>query len=319
MQKNKVIKKQRINYISHGKYVTGGYLHEKQFAEAALTRLGNDKYELHIFRQWRHFEGILSQLFLLFWAFRKANGNITISVARLGIPVILRNIFNEHKTYIVWHYYSEEDEKSWFLKIWYKLFIFIARHVSEKKLEIVCVAPYWMDFFSQQLGLRNLLYYPNYFNKSNYSEFIGSQKQKKIHFGQVSTKNDTQLFKLAERLHAQGYTCYFSTNVAEKAGKFPFYENKYFAHFDDYLIEMASSAYTLAFPGFAEGWNRVAHESFLVGTQVIGKKLGGLGDLLSGANGHIVASMEEAEAIIINQVVQPINAHFLDKFVENVV
>ena len=70
---------------------------------------------------------------------------------------------------------------------------------------------------------------------------------------------------------------------------------------------------------FAEGWNRVAHESFLVGTQVIGPKLGGLGDLLSGANGHIVASMEEAEAIIINQEVQLINYHFLDKFGENVV
>ncbi len=272
-----------------------------------------------MFRQWRHFEGIIAQILLLFWAFRKANGKINISVARLAIPVILRNIFNNSKVYIVWHYYAEEDGKSWFLKNWYQLFIKLARLLPAQKLEIVCVAPYWMNYFKQQLGLPNLILYPNLFDTEKYLEYRGMKKSNKIHFGQVSSKNDAGLFQLAAHLHAQGYRCYFSTNVKEYAAKFAHYENKYFEFFEDYLIEMASSKFTLAFPKFAEGWNRVAHESFLVGTQVIGPKLGGLGDLLYGANGHIVASTEEAEAIIINQEVQAINYQFLDKFRENVV
>ncbi len=292
-------------------------MHEKQYAEALCKKLGQENYELNVFRQWRHFEGIFSQLNLLFWAFWKANGKINISVARLGVPVLLRNIFNQNKVYIVWHYYSNDDGKSWFLRQWYQLFIKLARSLPKEKLEIVCVAPYWMNYFKNALGLPNLVYYPNLFDADKYIEFRGMKKTNKIHFGQVSFKNNPALYDLAEKLHAQGYTCYFSTNVKENAAKFPNYENTYFEFFEDYLIEMASSKFTLAFPNFAEGWNRVAHESFLVGTQVIGPKLGGLGDLLSGANGHIVASIEEAEAIIINQEVQLINYHFLDKFGEN--
>ncbi len=52
---------------------------------------------------------------------------------------------------------------------------------------------------------------------------------------------------------------------------------------DDYRRLLAAADAVLAMSRFLEGWNRTAHEALLSGTPVVGRPVGGLGELLAGA------------------------------------
>jgi RNA-binding protein YlmH len=84
--------------------------------------------------------------------------------------------------------------------------------------------------------------------------------------------------------------------------------------FDQYLLEMASSEYTLAYIAINEGWNRVAHESILVGTQVIGVNKGGLGNLIAESGSLTAATVDDFMAIILAQQTQKVTPSFVQKY-----
>jgi len=276
-----------LNHISHGAQITGGYLHEKHLSESLAKALGATHHEL---RQWHYFENKNAHISLLIWAYKNAHADINLCVSRLALPSILKNIFSKRKTLVVWHYFDDFDKKSKFLKSYYHLLVRVALLISPNKLAFVAVAPYWKNYFEKEFKLKKVFYFPNLFEPNVYATYRGTEKKKQIHLGQVSFKNSAELFYIAEQLANRGYTCYFSTNDPKKVYQSNYYQVIYFEKHTDYLQEMAASEYTLAMPAIAEGWNRIAHESLLVGTQVIGFNKGGLGDLLRGANAFIVGT-----------------------------
>jgi hypothetical protein len=328
----------KLNYISHGRQVTGGYLHEKNLAEKLSKALA---IELHELRQWQYFENLQAHIKLLHWAFKMSDADLNICVSRLALPSILKNIFSNRKTLVVWHYFDEKDKKSKFLKTYYQILIRISLFIPSKKLAFIAVAPYWKSYFEKEFKLKKVFYFPNLFQPNLYEKFIGSSKKKQIHLGQVSFKNSAELFYLAEQLFVRGYFCYFSTNDPKKVYESAYYKVIYFNNHDEYLQHMAESEYTLAMPAIEEGWNRIAHESLLVGTQVIGFNKGGLGDLLRGSNAFMIGSkpinnqiehfktrefgnntmppptVVNAMYLILNQIQAPINRPFLDQFNDN--
>ena len=78
---------------------------------------------------------------------------------------------------------------------------------------------------------------------------------------------------------------------------------------------MAESEYTLALTRVNEGWNRIAHESLLVNTPVIGYVRGGLGNLLYGSGAITVHNAGEAfDAIVKKEKISSRNEYFLDHF-----
>ena len=186
--------------------------------------------------------------------------------------------------------------------------------MPENKVAIIVVAPFWLHFFKTKTGKNSVFLFPNFFEKLVYDNFNKSEKVNQIHLGQYSFKNDAQLNELAKKLHYAGYHCYFSTNNKQEAMQLAYHEICFFESFEAYLLQMAQSKYTLALTSINEGWNRVAHESLLLGTQVIGYKKGGLGDLLTGANAIIVNTIDEAYSNIINNKHQEINREFLSNF-----
>lgn len=325
----------QIKYISHGEQITGGYLHEQFLAKNLAEALNLALVES---RQWALFEEKKAHFNLLKWAFQESDSYIQISVSRLAIPIILKNLFSSRKTIIVWHYFDSKDGKSKFLRRYYNWLVRLSLFIPSKKLAFVAVAPYWKQFFEEEFKLKKVFYFPNLFNKNEYvlpQKFVN---KKQIHLGQVSFKNSAELFLLAELLHARGYQCYLSTNNPKMVYQSKYYEVIYFEKHSDYIQKMASSAYTIAMPSIAEGWNRVAHESLLVGTQVIGFNKGGLGDLLRGANALMIGtkpiytnissfiekefgssqcpppSVVNALYIILNDITAPINKEFLHQF-----
>ena len=72
--------------------------------------------------------------------------------------------------------------------------------------------------------------------------------------------------------------------------------------FDDYVNLLSYSSLTLLLTPFEEGWSRIAHESVLCGTPVIGNGSGGMKELLDLANQIIIKSdnnlFEEIKSIV---------------------
>jgi hypothetical protein len=149
-----------------------------------------------------------------------------------------------------------------------------------------------------------IFHFPNFFNNEYYSDFIITNKKKQIHLGQWSFKNHADVFEIARLLTAKGYYCYFSTNFKDFATKTSSYEVIYFDQFENYLTQMALSEFTLALTGINEGWNRVAHESILVGTPVIAYAKAGLLNLVNESKSIAANNIEEVLKAIENINVQ---------------
>jgi len=303
-----------IKYLSHGAYQTGGLIYEQQFTEKLaeqLTKAGieSEVQHLHkqgIFRGYRNFG--------LFFSGFMAGGDINVVVFRLALAAMLRNLFNKKIVLAVIHNYDPADYKSSLLRIYCWKFFILLKLFHPSGFAIVTVAPYWQEYFSKKFRHTSVFFYPNLFENKFYKQFSAEIKKKKIHLGQYSTKNDPAIFGLADRLTAAGYECYFTSLRPEEVSVTPTYSIKY-GSFEDYLKEMAESEYTLALTGVNEGWNRIAHESLLVNTPVIGYARGGLGNLLYGSGAIIVHNVDEAfESILKKEKGNNRNKEFLNYF-----
>lgn len=290
----------KLRYLSHGKPLTGGYFHEVLFAKSLANYL---QFDLEIQRFENDFEGLSGYLKLLWKGFCAAKADLVISVARLSIPVLIKNIFSTTKIILVWHYHDENANISRLLKVWYRLSLSLMRLYPSSRLKVVVVAPFWQSYFEKVIGKQKIHFYPNLFDHSFYKAYRTVAKKKQVHLGQVSFKNHPDIFWIAAQITQLGYASYLSTNdktkltTQESIGL----SVKYFESHEGYLKEMAASLYTLALPNFNEGWNRVAHESIMVGTPVIGYPMGGLADLLELSKSEVALNKEEVLEMIRNK------------------
>jgi hypothetical protein len=340
---NKIIK-----YISYGKYETGGYKHELFFAEQMLQYLNinENNFILKIVRKNRFYTNPISYLKLFYLGF-SANANFNIVVARVALFAVLRNIFTNNKVYIVLHYFDKNDGKTFLLNCYYQVLFFVLKYTNIKNVSIVAVAPFWVQYFKQKMNNNiSVFHFPNFFDNEYYSNFdqnlcklkqtkemsnfvtynnylttleITNKTKKQIHLGQWSFKNHSDVFEVAKQLTSKGYFCYFSTNFKDFALKTSTYEVVYFYHFENYLTQMALSEFTLALTEINEGWNRVAHESILVGTPVIAYAKAGLLNLVNESQSILVNNINEILKAIENKNVQvnpSLLAHYDVKNVE---
>lgn len=305
----------KINYLSHGKFITGGFLHEKFYAESLHAFLNDKgiKSDLKIIREERFFESHLSHFKLLFSGFLKADADVNILVSRYSLPAFLKSVFNKKKYILVFHYEDEKDGKSFFLRLYFKLTFALINLVSNKNIAILTVAPYWQSYFKRKLPNTEVLYFPNFISSDELKKVKSVRSKMLIHLGQFSWKNHNDVFLLAATLKLKGFHCYFSTNNLSESGSFENYD-VYADSRDGYLKRMASASYTIAFVSISEGWNRVAHESIILGTPVIGFDKGGLGDLLKESNSFLVDNIHEAIDIIISGKVHRPNINFALKY-----
>ena len=285
-------------YLSHGETITGGYLHERYLAQALAESLQIQYTEN---RFWEYFEHPLAHIKLNWKAFRQSKSDIVVSVARLSIPVLLRNLFNQNKILLVWHYHDNKDGLGWLLHAWYALSLSLIKILPSSKVKLICVAPYWQKYFTKKVGQDKVLMFPNLFDPVFYSQFKSGIKLNEIHLGQVSFKNSQDLLWLTANLKTKGYTCFYSTNNPKLQFQNidPNAEIRYFGVQEEYFIAVAKSKFTLALPSFNEGWNRMVHESLFLGTPVIAYAKGGLSDLLTLAQITPARNKEEALSLIL--------------------
>ncbi len=307
----------KFNYLSHGKYVTGGFLYEKFYAESLLVFLRSlgRNVEFKQIRKHKFYDNWFAHLELLFVGLIQTNAQLNLLVSRFAIPALLKSFFTNNKFIVVFHYEDPKDNSSIILKSYYELFFVLLNLLKPKNLAILIVAPFWETYFKNKLNGVQIIYFPNLFNLSEYNSIKPNKKTNQIHLGQWSWKNDSMIFELAEQLFKLGYNCYFSTNNPNEAGSFYTYEiiaeNR-----ESYLKRMAESAYTIAFTSINEGWNRLAHESILLGTNVIGFNKGGLGDLLIESNSFIVENSDQALEIILAKKSSVTPVSFINRYAD---
>ena len=311
------MKKISIKYLSHGLHKTGGYRYEHFLFDEICKHYQKENYQVKAltFRKEKFYKSFFQHLYLFFWANLIACADVNIVVSRLAMPAILRNLFTHRKVLIVWHNYDQNEAKSFALKCYYRCLFWMLRNFRLKNVQIITGAHFWVDFFSKKINHKNQVsYFPNLFDTQFYHAFQTKQKRNQIHLGQWHSKNNPAIFQLADKLSQQGYTCYFSSLDASQAKQEQYYTIKHFESFESYLQCMGESEYTIAFTQLNEGWNRLAHESILVGTNVIGYCKAGLGELLQLSNSFIVNSIDEALDIIIKKQHNQVPDDFIKSF-----
>jgi hypothetical protein len=301
-------------YLSHGSLHTGGYAHEKELC-AAIQRHGYTAFREVRFTQ--NFKGPFAWLRLGLKAFRAAKQEeLIVTVARLAWPVwwaIKRN--PKQKMLLVLHNYDPQDGKP---NLYYRMldrFLLKIASAYPDRVGVVCVAACWKRLFLKRFGVEAFLY-PNLFPSEPYQRIRGgaTKHEKLIHLGQWSAKANLILYrKLIPMLSLRGYTCFFSSPEAVEQKEFPV---RYFLRKEDYLAALAESAASIILNRVREGWSRVAHESFLVGTPVVCLPGGGLEELTRLAGGRVAHSVEDIIGILEHQETLSVNPESLENFHE---
>ncbi len=76
--------------------------------------------------------------------------------------------------------------------------------------------------------------------------------------------------------------------------------------FDEYIMLLQVSTLSVLMSRINEGWNRVALESVLCGTPVVGSGKGGMGELLMGAKQHICDDPEKLREVVDKVLKNPV-------------
>ncbi len=304
----------KITYLSHGQNETGGYYHEKMFCETLSDVANNCDICYKEIRFKRNFKGIWGWVLLFLKAFFAAKGETIVTVARLAWPVYFRYFFNKNRIIVVLHNYDPRDNKP---KLYFYLLkrFFKVANSRKDKISLVVVAEYWKNNLSTNLNFKgNVFLFPNFFDnaKLHFYRDVVHKKSNLIHLGQWNDKIDKKLYRIfIHALEHAGLVCYFSDNQGTVIHDFPVTQ---FNTHEAYLKQMALCKCTVILNKIEEGWNRVAHESMLVGTPVVSNGVAGLSELINMGNGHIIHTVEEAIDLCLNDRLNTIDYKALEKF-----
>jgi len=294
-----ISKKIHINLINQGILPNGGLIFEDNILEMLSSEFIKRKIQVIAKKKTfnKKFSGLPQYIKLVLGALKYCNASVNVVSTRIAISSIFRNLFSKNKTVYVVHHLDQND-KSKYYRV-YNDILFKILTLKLLNVCVVCVSPFFYYILKQKIRHIPVFLVPNLFPNQLYLSNRLEKNNNKILMGQYSNKLHPQIFKLAKKLTERGYYCFFTTLDPSATGKFETYDIKSLS-FSEYLNELASSCCSVAFPKINEGWNRMAHESILLGTPVVGLDMGGLGDLLRESDSYIVTSADEAFQLITN-------------------
>jgi len=317
------LKKISIHYLSDGPKNTGGYFHENFWFEKISEFYSNVDFEVESFalRPEKYHTGIKQISSWWLSLFRNSNADLVLVPARCALPVLIRNLFSKNKVWVVFHSYNNKELKKNRLKAIYHVILFgLIRNSSiSKQAKIVTVCDTWKVFFVNklQISTKKIVKLPNLFDSKYLQNYSQPIKSKSIHLGMWSAKIDPMVYEIAAKLSARGYNCFFTSPIDLIAFGAYGYSIYFCDSPNEYYQKVADSLYTLSFSKIPEGWSRVAHESFLLGTPVIGSDNWGQGELIREANGFIAETTAEVLEIIELKPSWKANINFKEKYEEH--
>lgn len=277
---------------------TGGNLYNRQVL-ATLSPLNSLKsIELGKYYKYRG-ESYLTEL--LTKIFFKSNGK-DISILDYNIASNLRNKKYNNRLITIFHHFDIDDSKKKRKRI-RKFNRFVSNCINNNIL-VVVVSQYWKKAL-ESYGIKNIKVIYNSFNANLYTQnkskkqFItdfGLSEKPIIYIGKNST---VKTYKTYQTIKKQSDKYQIVTSEKTKEFNGPIHLD---LTFPDYVNLLYHSSLAVLLTPFNEGWSRIAHESILCGTPVIGHESGGMKELLELANQKIIKSdeniLQEAEYII---------------------
>ena len=306
-----------IKYLSNGPKNTGGFFHERFWFEQIQQYYTDQGHKVNADaeRPTHYHSGLWTKCQWFWHLFKVSDADITIVPGRCALPVLLRNLFTKRRVLVVLHSLNSTSlHKNKTLAFYYS---FIFRLIKMRSnFFLVTVAEYWQTYFCEKKRIpsKRVLLLPNLFEAERYLEFKSAKKKLNIHLGMWSTKLDKVLYDIASRLSHRGYYCFFTTPEDIMSMGAYGYDIIYCPTINEYKTRVANALFTISIPAVPEGWSRVAHESFLLGTPVIGYNNAGLGELLHEAGGYIANNTDEVLQIIESKCEWKLSQTFVQKF-----
>ncbi len=214
---------------------------------------------------------------------------------------ILKKQFNK-KILIFHHYFSEESAYP------------VVRSILKNRLlsnlknfdHIIVVADYWKKFVAQYVDERKIYLICNSFNTKKI-DTVKRSFQKTDFKKKYNIPDDKIIVYAGNALKIKGYldviaqldaAKYFIITSGNKD------KNTQLKHLHlqldatEYIQLLCAADITVILSKFQEGWNRIAHESLICGTRVIGTDIAGFGELLHNASQIIYRDGDNLQELI---------------------
>ena len=228
----------------------------------------------------------------------------------------VRNVENafflspRHRNVAVFHHYHP-IARSVVLRAYQKAtFTGFMRH-AEKLDKIVCVSRYWYDFLKEK-GIDEaklaLIYNPfeieRYAPKSEaeiaaFKRRYDLEGKPLVYIGNLQPEKGAA--EVYEALRGEAVTL-VASGVAQM--RLPGVRHMQLG-FDEYITLLQAADVSVLMSRLHEGWNRVAHESLLCGTPVIGTGYGGMGELLRHAKQTICRDTTQLPRLVQERLRSP--------------
>ncbi len=204
------------------------------------------------------------------------------------------------KILVIHHYNSKENS--------YPIFRFLLRKKFFTKLDrfdvVVVVSNFWKDFLSNYISSRKIKVIHNSFDVE-FIEKVRRDFNKSAFQQKYNLPEDKTIVYAGSALKIKGYkevislldpSKYFVVTSGSKEGNI---QHKHLdLSYEEYIKLLCATDITIILSRLEEGWNRIAHESLLCGTRVIGTDIGGLGELLRNAHQVIFNPENRLDSLI---------------------
>ncbi len=193
---------------------------------------------------------------------------------------------------VMFHFDLEETRKKKKHQFFFKRFL-----KNAKDAQIVVIAQYWENYLLS-LGHGNIevIYcafdvdkYKPYISRGEFLKKFGLPDKPIIYLGKNSKPKTFNAYQIVKPLE-NDYLIITTGPVKEFNG--PVHLD---LDFNDYTSLLHFCSLTLLMPRFSEGWSRIAHESLICGTPVIGNGKGGMRELLEKSNQIIIDDNQHEE------------------------
>ena len=267
---------------------TGGNIYNRNVLKVISDSYGVKKIELGVnskIKGHTYFTELLTKIFL--------NSNSDdINILDYGIASNMKNKKYNGKFITIFHHYDLTETRK--IKKWRRLSDNFIKNCIRNNIKVIVVSKYWKDYL-QKKGIKDVEVIYNSFNtdlyipsksRNQFLKYYGLNEKPIIYIGKNSIVKTYKTYKQIEKLKDKYQIVTTGKNI-ELEGPI-----NLDLIFDDYVNLLYYSSLTILLTPFKEGWSRIAHESILCGTPVIGNGSGGMRELLELTNQRVRESNE---------------------------
>lgn len=284
---------------------TGGVAYEKQIKEILEKKSQLDTLELDSKKNNIFFFTKLKYSYQI-RSFNSAKKYDTLITNKAGVYAGILKKRVPEKILIFHHYFAEENKYPLV-----RLFLKNRLLSNLKKFDkVIVVSAYWKNFIAQYTDVNKIHIIYNSFDTAKINSIKQSADKNAFRI-KYNIPGDKIIVYAGSAQKIKGYKEVISLLDAKKYFVITSGSNDKDAEishlhlsldYEGYIQLLCSVDITVILSRFHEGWNRIAHESLLCGTRVIGTGIAGFGELLNNAGQFIYNNGDNLQELISNSL-----------------